>query len=371
MSVATRMTALGVNLAVLAAMSMGMSQIKRDEVVVFYPTCAHLDSQGKTWIVPIHGVIFEPEGNSLKRTLLVEGIRRQLDVESGTPEAEVFDRRARLFLVDHERGKEISIRLSSRTYRVGKSGANGHFAANVRLSVAEANRLLGDRPTDGSWGSFQAITRAGDDRQFEGRFQCVGNSGLSVVSDIDDTIKDSQVTDRRVLLRNTFLKDFKPVSGMADAYGRAAERGVVFHYVSASPWQLYGPLAEFCRREGFPPGSFHLKHVRPTDSSALSLLGSQEATKLRAIEPILATFPGRRFILIGDSGEQDPEIFGKVAREHPDQIAAICIRNVTDEAAQSDRFRAAFQGIAPGLWMLFRQPTECESRMRELLRARR
>jgi len=65
--------------------------------------------------------------------------------------------------------------------------------------------------------------------------------------------------------------------------------------------------------------------------------------------------------LIGDSGEQDPEIFGKIAREHPNRIVAIFIRNVTGEEADGERFRTALEGIARERWNLFRRPEELES----------
>jgi phosphatidate phosphatase APP1 len=140
----------------------------------------------------------------------------------------------------------------------------------------------------------------------------------------------------------------------------------VFHYVSGSPWQLYLPLATFLQKEGFPAGSFHLKLFRLTDSTAFSLLSSQEATKLAAIEPILAAFPGRRFVLVGDSGEQDPEIYGKIARKYGRQIAAILIRNVTDEDANGARFRRALEGIQRQRWRLFRRPEELQGLLGKL-----
>ncbi len=68
---------------------------------------------------------------------------------------------------------------------------------------------------------------------------------------------------------------------------------------------------------GFPNGTFHLKQFRLTDSSALDLLSSQQETKFAAIKPLLDAFPQRVFILIGDSGEQDPEIYGRIGANTP------------------------------------------------------
>ena len=86
------------------------SEISPDEEVVFFPTWAHLDEDGRTWTVGIHGVIYEPEADSKTREAMVTAIAERLEVEAGTAEAENLDRRARLFLVDNERGQEIPIR---------------------------------------------------------------------------------------------------------------------------------------------------------------------------------------------------------------------------------------------------------------------
>ncbi len=353
----------------LALSSAAMSDIKSDEVVVFYPTYAYLGEDRETWAVAVRGIIYEPEEGSIKRSAALGAIRRAVRVEAGTPEAATFDRRVRLFLVDNERGKEISVRLGAQDYSVGRSQANGHFHGKLRLPVAEADRLLGAGRGDGDWVSYEAVTRKNDHRRFVGRVQLVSRTGLSVISDIDDTIKDTEVGNREAMLRNTFARDFRPVVGMAKLYAEWARQGVVFHYVSGSPWQLYLPLADFFRSEGFPRGSMHLKHFRLTDSSALSLLESQEATKLGAIEPILAAFPGRRFVLVGDSGEQDPEIYGKIARKHSAQIAAILIRDLSGEAADRERLRRAFEGIPRERWRLFRQPEQLERLPAELSRS--
>ncbi|MBN2474697.1 MAG: DUF2183 domain-containing protein [Pirellulales bacterium] len=345
---------------------MGASQIKSDEVVVFFPTYAYLDAQGTNWILPIHGLIFEPQEDSVKRALLIAGVRKQLKVEQGTPEANRLAERMRLFLVDNERGKQISIRIGSEVYQAGTSGANGHFQAELRLAVGDVKRLPGNPEANSRWITFRAATREGDRRRFDGRAQLIGQTGLSIVSDIDDTIKHSQVTDRKALMRNTFLKEYQAVPGMAELYRVAAERGAAFHYVSGSPWQLYRPLEELRGAAGFPAGSFHLKSFRLKDSSALALWKSQEATKLAAMGPILERFPKRKFILIGDSGEQDPEIYAKIAREHPEQIVAVFIRNLGDQAAGNERFRTAFEGIERQRWELFGHPEELRERVVEL-----
>lgn len=336
------------------------SEIKSDEAVVFYPTYARSVDNGRAWAVSIHGSIFEPETGSLKRAAALGMLRRLLGLSSEEAEARLFQERARAFLVDNEGGKEIAVRLGGRTYAAGTSGDNGHFAATLLLSAAEIDRLRRAQAGDPDWLTFQAVTRPGDDRTFAGHVRLVGREGLSVISDVDDTIKVSQVTDRRALVRNTFLREFEPVQGMPELYRKWARAGVEFHYLSGSPWQLYGPLSEFVQDKQFPPGTFHLKHFRLKDRSALNLLGSQEGYKSAAIEGILADFPQRRFILVGDSGEEDPEIYGAAARKHPGRVILILIRSVGERGDQDARFRTAFDQIPANRWRIFRDPAELD-----------
>jgi phosphatidate phosphatase APP1 len=336
------------------------SDIHADEEVVLFPTSAHFDEARGTWSVPIHGIIYEPEGSSLARDAMVAAISELLDVKAGTPEAENLDRRVRLFLADNERGQDICVRIGSQAYAAGTSGANGHFQKELRFSTSEIDRLRVEPTIDGSFLVLEAVTRQSDDRRFIGRVQLVDPTGLSVISDIDDTIKHSQVGDHRAVLANTFLHRFKPVPGMPELYRDCARKGLVFHYVSGSPWQLYLPLAEFLAAEGLPSGSFDLKHFRLKDKSAIGLLQSQEATKLPAIERILTAFPQRRFILIGDSGEQDPEIYAKAAAAHRGQVVGIFIRNVTGETIGNARFEAIRNGIANEKLVLFDRPAELQ-----------
>ena len=268
------------------------SDISSDEKVVFYPTYAHLDEDGATWVVPIHGIIYEPEADSSARGALVDAVAAMLQVEPGTPEAENLDRRARLFLVDNERRQDIAVRIGPTVHEVGTSEPNGHFRGELRVLSADVEHLFEGQEGGRRFLSFEAVTRKGDDRSFAGRVEMVGPRGLSIISDVDDTIKHSQIGDHKAMLANTFLREFKPVPGMPELYGELAEAGASFHYVSGSPWQLYLPLSEFLETQGFPPGSFDLKDFRLKDPTTVAgLLKSQETTKLRAIEPIMAAFP--------------------------------------------------------------------------------
>jgi phosphatidate phosphatase APP1 len=327
------------------------SEIQHDEHVVFFQTSAHVDAASGDWVVPIHGIVFEPEEDSLKRRALVSLIRKSIGLSKDDLESEVFRRRAMHFLVDNERGKRIVIRIAGRTVRLSRSGANGHFRGTLTLTRREANDALDAQGTTDRWLDFEAI--AADQRRFRGRVRLIEDQGWSVISDVDDTIKHTAVHDRKELLRNTFLREFEPIPGMAATYRRWSDAGAAFHYLSASPWQLYRPLSRFIDSEGFPAGTFHLKRFRMKDSTAINVVASPRDYKRRRILELLDRYPRREFVLVGDSGERDPEIYGRIARERPDRIRNVFIRKAGEQPPRSSRLVRAFRDVAIDRWRVF------------------
>jgi hypothetical protein len=326
--------------------------LSSDEQILFYPALAWPSGDGKWYHAEIRGCVYEPEGRGLALALLRKGLGLG-DIEMTPAQRAVFAERARLFMVDNERGKQVVIRLGSQTHVLAKSGANGHFTGTLRLSTGEVNEL---RAAAGGEVEFAAVLPPGDPRQFKGSLCFYRPEGWFVISDIDDTIKITEVTNLGATVRNTFLEPFRPVPGMADLYKKWEQANANFFYVSASPWQLYLPLAEFVRSNGFPAGVFGMKLFRLKDSTITSILEDPEKYKPGGIEPILKRFPKRHFVLVGDSGERDPEIYAQLARRYPQQIARILIRNVTREAADAPRYQQTFRNLPPDLWQIFEEP---------------
>jgi phosphatidate phosphatase APP1 len=360
------------------------TNLKSDERIVFYPSVAQrVPGETNLWRAEIRGRIFEPES----RSLLVSGFREAIELQTDdltAAESKIFGERARLFLVDHERGKKIYVRLGPNEIYVGESAADGRFGAEVLLRAAELAQPI----------SFTAALRAGDARVFAGEIFPLEELGVSVISDIDDTIKITEVRDKAATLRNTFLREFQPAPGMAEFYQalvrnpltrppatlspsdgeRDGVRGrsnrfsnrtndITFHYISASPWQLYEPLAAFVAANGFPAGAFELKEFRWKNRTFFSLFADPVEYKMGLIEPLLKQFPRRQFIMVGDSGERDPEIYGALARKYPQQVMRIFIRDVTEELATAERYQKAFLGVPREQWQIFREPTEIRSPM--------
>lgn len=307
--------------------------IQPDEQVVFFNTAgwrADNGDNGADWNLPIHGWIFEPEDSVVRKSVVAEALDEIFDISIEAAHVRNFDRRVNLFLADNERGKHITIELGGQRFTLPESTPSGHFSRQLRLP-ARAVEPLSD--ADG-WVHFRTI--APDGRRFEGRVQLIEPRGLSVISDIDDTVKITDVTHRRALLENTFLRDFRAVPGMVEKYAEWAARDVRFHFVSSSPWQLYPPLCEFMQRAGFPEATYALKAIRFTDRSLLNLFRSGTETKPAQIEPLLHAYPHRRFVLIGDSGEEDAAVYAMLMRRYPDQIVACYIRVVGPAGVSRD-----------------------------------
>lgn len=166
---------------------------------------------------------------------------------------------------------------------------------------------------------------------------------LGIISDIDDTILVSDVTDKNKLLANTFLKNplqRKAVPGVADFYRRLAGRNpqpetAPIIYLSASPRQLHGSIQTFLDINRFPRGVLITKKV--TNDRTSEPLTNQIAYKTQKIEDIFARLPHVRFVLVGDDGEKDPETYHDVYTRYPTRVEAIWIRRV-----HADPTRAAF-----------------------------
>lgn len=302
--------------------------LRRDEAVIFFPTLAGRAADGQGWEAEIHGWVFERE----RRRWTLRALQSALGLKvapAGAAERELFAERARWFLVDNERGKRVEITAGADRITLPATGADGHFQARHRVAAAGG---------------------------VAGEIQWLEDTGISVISDIDDTIKISKVTDSAALVRNTFYRPFRPVPGMAALYQQWAAAGAAFHYVSASPWHLYPALREFTDAHGFPLGSFHLKPFRWKDENFFNLWTAPEPYKLGVLEPLLARFPRRQFLLVGDSGERDPEVYGELARRHPRQVTRILIRDVTGETATAARYQRAFRDLPVDGWTVFREP---------------
>ncbi|ORY90502.1 hypothetical protein BCR43DRAFT_464425 [Syncephalastrum racemosum] len=210
------------------------------------------------------------------------------------------------------------------------SGLTGRFEKLLMLDpsqeeqtqMAAARRIL----------RLEAALNSGlDVSPHDGFVDLIEDIGISVISDIDDTIKETGILDGRdAILTNTFFRKSREIPGMAEVYRMWASQGAHIHYVSNSPWQVYPALSDFFKDKHFPAGSMHLRSV----STGELIRKKPSLHKIDAISQILQDFPQRKFILVGDSGERDPEIYREIYERYPDQIIKIFIHDITSDRAR-------------------------------------
>jgi phosphatidate phosphatase APP1 len=168
---------------------------------------------------------------------------------------------------------------------------------------------------------------------------------FGIISDLDDTVVRTDVANVLRMTRELLLGNARtrlPFPGVA-AFYRALHRGAggaslnPIFYVSSSPWNLYDLLIDFLEHRGIPVGPLMLRDWGVSEHEILPR--GHGAHKRGAIRQILDTYPDLPFILIGDSGQEDPEIYREVVRDYPRRILAIYIRNVSTDSLRGDAIR--------------------------------
>lgn len=169
------------------------------------------------------------------------------------------------------------------------------------------------------------------------------NHSFGVITDIDDTILISHSTNVRKKLKLMLFKNAKtrlPFDGASAFYqalyqGPNLEKNHPFFYVSSSEWNLYDLLVDFCQHHDFPKGPFLLRDAQIQINKIWKVGGGNHHHKYEKICRILDMYPHLPFILVGDSGQRDAEIYSEISQQHPDRILAIYIRDVRPSRHQA------------------------------------
>lgn len=187
---------------------------------------------------------------------------------------------------------------------------------------------------------------------------------FGVISDIDDTVIQTDVTQVIKMVRNVFLSNARtrlPFKGVA-AFYQALQAGGPgnalnpLFYVSSSPWNLYDLLVEFFELNDVPQSALFLRDWGITADEILPT--QNRAYKVAAIRRILDTYPTLPFILIGDTGQEDPEIYHEIVTLYPQRILAVYIRNVNRDMERPAAVRAlAEQVVAAGSTLILADST--------------
>ena len=157
------------------------------------------------------------------------------------------------------------------------------------------------------------------------------NARFAMISDIDDTVMVTALPRPLLAAWNTFVLDEyarSPVPGMAVLYERlvTAHPDAPVFYLSTGAWNVAPALTRFLSRNLYPPGPLLLTDWGPTTDRWFR---SGQAHKRMTLERLAREFPDIRWLLVGDDGQHDQEIYGHFLTTHPDNVAAVAIRQLS------------------------------------------
>jgi phosphatidate phosphatase APP1 len=154
---------------------------------------------------------------------------------------------------------------------------------------------------------------------------------FGLVSDIDDTVISTSLPRPLIAAWNTFVRPETArhlVPGMAPMLRTLISEnpGAPTFYLSTGAWNTAPTLTRFLKRHGYPAGPMLMTDWGPTNTGWFR---SGQEHKTEALHRLAREFPRIRWVLIGDDGQHDPKIYGDFARDRPDVVEAIAIRELT------------------------------------------
>ena len=229
----------------------------------------------------------------------------------------------------------------------------GYF--QIRLQTAEAERRAEAPATSSSWREVSLRLPDHDVTAVAHVMVPSPDAQFAVISDIDDTIIRTNATSllgmARSITRNAAAR--LPFEGVKDLYRALhVERNPIF-YVSSSPWNMYELLHDYMEIQGIPHGPMLLQDWG-IDESVL-IIASHTEHKLAQIQSIVDYYPDLKFVLIGDSGQHDPEIYLRVIQTHPERVLAAFIRDVTPDLRDRAVAKILEESNTHGVEMLYVQ----------------
>ena len=233
-------------------------------------------------------------------------------------------------------GARVRMRYKD-TNAVVHTDRHGYFRVDMELGIM---------PSDVSWHEVQlSLDSPADERATTtGEFYTpLSGARYGVISDIDDTVVHTGVANTAMMMYRLFAQGaesrvvFPGVPALYQALhaGRDEDETNPLFYVSRAPWSIYQVLVEVFRRNRIPHGPILILREWGMKRGSLLPIRAKEH-KLDAIRHILALYPDMRFVLIGDSGQRDPETYNHILREHPGRILGIYIRDVSNSAERSE-----------------------------------
>jgi phosphatidate phosphatase APP1 len=166
---------------------------------------------------------------------------------------------------------------------------------------------------------------------------------FGVISDVDDTVMVTALPRPLLAAWNTFVLDEHAraaVPGMAVLYERLvnANPGAPVFYLSTGAWNVAPTLSRFLSRHLYPAGPLLLTDWGPTPDRWFR---SGQEHKRATLRRLAAEFPDIRWLLVGDDGQHDQEIYSEFAHAHPENVTAVAIRRLSPT-------QAVLAGAIPG-----------------------
>ncbi|PRY70179.1 phosphatidate phosphatase APP1 [Glaciihabitans tibetensis] len=200
------------------------------------------------------------------------------------------------------------------------------------------------------WNTIQIRTDESDD--VEAPVHVVDpNQRFGLLSDIDDTVMVTALPRPFLAAWNTFVLNEharRPVAGMAVLYERLvrAHPGAPVIYLSTGAWNVAPTLTRFLSRNLYPSGALLLTDWGPTHDRWFRSGRDHKHSSLRRIA---AEFPDIRWLLVGDDGQHDEELYGDFLREHESSVSAVCIRQLSPGEAVLAGGRSERDGNGEGV----------------------
>ena len=158
---------------------------------------------------------------------------------------------------------------------------------------------------------------------------------FGILSDIDDTVMVTALPRPFVAAWNTFVLDEHartPVAGMAVLYERLMRdnQGAPMIYLSTGAWNVAPTLTRFLSRNLYPDGSILLTDWGPTPERIFRSGREHKRTNLLRLAQ---EFPEISWLLVGDDGQHDEDLYGDFAANHPENVRAVAIRQLSPSQA--------------------------------------
>ena len=274
-------------------------------------------------VLPYHGYGTPDRVRLLGRVL----DDKEVDHEGALTTLENIRLTARRYVSDEVPRAQVVIEINGQTVRT-ETDEDGYYDLEIDL----------DSPLRPGWVEATVTVEEPDHAQETARIIVPRpEARFAVISDLDDTVIRTGATNklrfaRVVLLNNATTREVFPGVGafyQALVNEGGAETNPIF-YVSSSPWNLYRQFAGALDHRGVPPGPIFLKDFGIDPGKFIKT--GHHSHKLEQIQTLLDVYPGLDVVLVGDSGQEDPEIYQQIVARNPTRVAAVFVRDVTDPA---------------------------------------